>query len=384
MKEKHQLHLDGRLIAESDGAVWVPLADPTQYAIALHYEKKVPLLEGDIQSALTFRKHVAHTPQLSGAAFATCLPCIHVTIAGSYIRFSASMLGEELFVHHYTDYLSLAGPGDLQYIRRRVDHISKHFDVVREALQSLRQYYKGVQPRSRDTKDPARLRPNPTLRPTSTRSSHTRLEGLVFEDRMSFGDMQYNPALWRARYRGRPALVKFTERYSVRTHQLLAGCSPPKAPELYFAEKIVGGIWMIVMKRLKETNAENTFLDQALPSSVVNDVKAALDVLHKGGLVFGDLRRSNIMVQLENDVYRAKLIDFDNSGREVASDDPAAAEYEAGGPWYDPFLNPWPGLPQEIQPSKPMRAAHDLAMLELISPSDRLGLNEQGQVFWSK
>ncbi|KDQ10902.1 hypothetical protein BOTBODRAFT_177785 [Botryobasidium botryosum FD-172 SS1] len=160
--------------------------------------------------------------------------------------------------------------------------------------------------------------------------------------------MQYSPAMWRAKYHGCPARVKSTERHSVCAHELLAGCSPPEAPKLYFAEEIVGGIWMIVMERLKEMDAEDTFPDRAISLS---DVKAALDVLHKEELVFGDLRRPNIMVQLEVDVYRAKPIDFDNSGQEVTSGDPIAADEDSKS-WYDCFLGP--GFPQGMRPSKPI------------------------------
>lgn len=55
---------DGQPQAESDGAVLVALLPNNlpvpQRAIAVHFEWKLQLMEADIQSLCTFRKHVAH------------------------------------------------------------------------------------------------------------------------------------------------------------------------------------------------------------------------------------------------------------------------------------------------------------------------------------
>ncbi|KAK0490450.1 hypothetical protein IW261DRAFT_13590 [Armillaria novae-zelandiae] len=52
----------------------------------------------------------------------------------------------------------------------------------------------------------------------------------------------------------------------------------------------------------------------ALPPNVVGDLERALNILHAEGLVFGDLRRRNIMIIPEDNTVR--LIDFDWAGKE--------------------------------------------------------------------
>lgn len=47
-------------ITASDAAVLFPLADPESFAIALHFEGKLSLTEADVESILTYRKHVAY------------------------------------------------------------------------------------------------------------------------------------------------------------------------------------------------------------------------------------------------------------------------------------------------------------------------------------
>ncbi|KAI0338332.1 hypothetical protein BDW22DRAFT_1401804 [Trametopsis cervina] len=361
-------------ITASDAAVLFPLADPESFAIALHFEGKLSLTEADVESILTYRKHVAYRDELQGALYATCLPCIHIAIAGPYIRISVTTYGEDIFVYHVTDYISIGGPGDLQHLRRRVDYIARHFDLVRKALQALREYYASIPPRTQEQADGRRFWPNPT------RSGGERaLADLVYKDRISSEKdatrpRLYMPAMWEATYKGERVLVKFTEHYSVRAHRILADCVPPKAPKLHFAERLLGGVWMVVMEYLEGQDADKKFGHKALPGSVVADVEVVLKLLHDRGMVFGDLQRPNIMVKMEGAKYRAKLIDFDFSGKEIESEGEHTRQVglldEEGTGSYDCFLRTDPGFPQGVQPAGRMHKQHDLDMLHIISKAD--------------
>lgn len=70
---------------------------------------------------------------------------------------------------------------------------------------------------------------------------------------------------------------------------------------------------MVVMERVPG-KPMSEFEKHSLPSTVFDDVKAAIDILHDQDLVFGDLRASNIMIVGE-DKNHAMLVDFDLAGR---------------------------------------------------------------------
>jgi len=302
--------------------------------------------------------------QLNSAIKATCLPCLHLVLAGCFVRFSASIFAEDLCVRHYTGYISLCSPGDLQSLRENTKYVSKCFDIVQEALQDLQAFYRTIPPT--EIPDPARFLPNPTYRDGSTGRAQFYSKDLKFLERVTFSDTgpRYVLMLWDATYRGEPVYVKFTETYHKHAHEILANCNPPLAPRLYFADELVGGVWMVVMEKLDYPSAEQAFPDARLPESVQEDVKKALELLHQQHLVFGDLRRPNIMVRKsESGQWRAKLLDFDFCGRDFGDEVPG----DDSEPWfYDCFMNDF--NVQGMTPTMPMRMSHDLSMLENAIP----------------
>ena len=83
----------------------------------------------------------------------------------------------------------------------------------------------------------------------------------------------------------------------------------------------------------------------------MDDISAALRELHRASLVYGDIRRSNIMVDNSSGVWRGKLIDFDQSGRDASGNSAAMDDDgdEAGGTLYDCFLANEPGWPVGVK-----------------------------------
>ena len=119
---------------------------------------------------------------------------------------------------------------------------------------------------------------------------------------------------------GQRIVVKFTDRYNAKGHRLLAEHS--FAPQLLYIsseDKDAGHFGyrvMVVMEFVDSQMAEdfNPVLSKprSIWSAVCNDVKLAIETLHKADLVFGDLRTPNIMIV----DGRGKLVDFDWCGRE--------------------------------------------------------------------
>ena len=122
-------------------------------------------------------------------------------------------------------------------------------------------------------------------------------------------------AVYLARVDDKHVVVKFVSIYSIHAHNLLA--------EKGLAPKIIydgtngprhGGLFMIVMEYV-EGKTLTKFL-QSSPSqgcldAVLVSVTTAIELLHAEGLVFGDLRTPNILVDEDGHV---KIIDFDWAG----------------------------------------------------------------------
>ena len=85
-------------------------------------------------------------------------------------------------------------------------------------------------------------------------------------------------------------------------------------------------------------------------------MKAAISILHDANLVFGDMRRSNILIKRENDRLRALLIDFEWVG-------------EAGQARYPPILNDSGEIAwaEGVRPHGLMRKQHDLDMIDSLN-----------------
>jgi hypothetical protein len=104
-------------------------------------------------------------------------------------------------------------------------------------------------------------------------------------------------------------VVKFSMTYGSFGHCLLANARPKAlAPALYYCEKDenVGNLWIINMEYIPGS------ITTKFTPSHLNDIEAALNILHSGNLVFGDLRKANVLC-LPNG---AKLVDFDWCGKE--------------------------------------------------------------------
>lgn len=112
--------------------------------------------------------------------------------------------------------------------------------------------------------------------------------------------------------------VKFTRRYSAETHQFFAELG--HAPKLRAVHKLPGEWYMIAMDYSHFTPLHEMSVSltgnsgQLLQSEVCRIVRK----LHDGGLVHGDIRQANILVDrtsLSGGGVRWHMVDFDWSGK---------------------------------------------------------------------
>lgn len=148
------------------------------------------------------------------------------------------------------------------------------------------------------------------------------------------------------------AVVKFVDRYSTEAHDLLAGHN--YAPRLLS----IGPVWvgdevaqrgcdeqqMVMMEYVEGKPCMELFGAGPIPENIVGQVRDALALLHENGMVHGDIRRRNIIV--ENTGRRVKIVDFDWAGK-------------IGKTKYPLDLNrvfPWP---KDVKPGRAIKVAHD-------------------------
>ena len=112
-------------------------------------------------------------------------------------------------------------------------------------------------------------------------------------------------------------IVKFVGRYGKEVHKLCADNN--FAPALYSCQFLPEhSVWMLVMAKDDGFRTLKSALDDQTvhkPAAVKENLKNALECIHRNAYVHGDFRSPNILVNNDGEV---KLIDFDWSGKEAS------------------------------------------------------------------
>ena len=310
--------------------------------------------------------------QYSGRRLKTNHPVILIGLAGDHLELSSAIfLGDD--VHQSAPFAQRLCLGF--HAHDNIFRLAQAFKAVTIAAKSILGYYADLNRYPPPAGSTAHMFPNPTRL-----DGDPLLENLRFKCRLSRAGTRVTlPKLEDDRRLGlyiasMPAppssaaasdievVVKFTARYNVKAHRLLAEAG--LAPRLYSCSRVLGELYMVVMEFLPgKTMLHSCRGCKYLPWSVYADIEAAIQRLHAEGIVFGDLRLSNIMCfepkatsesvfGPEQGPMRAKLIDFDWAG---------VADVERYPAMLDDSLRDWaPG----VERYGVMRAEHDLAMLE--------------------
>jgi len=170
--------------------------------------------------------------------------------------------------------------------------------------------------------------PNPTAYPPNSTTRFPKLDFLCKVDRADgtelavVNEANKHHALYLAEMvigtSKRVVLVKFSAKYHEDAHRLLAGANPPLAPALHFCTRVIGDMCMVGMEYVPKSEGQSLFFaspPQPALEGVRKGIDRALDLLHEKGLVFGDLRESNVLY-LPKDGGRVLLVDFDGVGRD--------------------------------------------------------------------
>lgn len=270
-----------------------------------------------------------------------------ISVAGPYISFGGAILVDAFTVESFTDYIYLGGN---PFAQERIIQLARIFVVLSQALLSLKRFYQEL--KLKPTPDLPRLFPCPTY--FSDRMPQTKL---TFTARFNYEGREsddYRRSLFRGTYGDKEVLIKFCARYGGDGHRIVA--EKRHAPELFFCEQIQGGVTMVIMKFIAGQDAYYRFKNFDLPPSILDDVKSAIEVLHGVGLVFGDLRRPNIIIDKLTGQERALLIDFEWVGQDGQARYPALLNDSGVIRWAN-----------GVQPHAIMKQEHDLEMINKLN-----------------
>jgi serine/threonine protein kinase len=111
-------------------------------------------------------------------------------------------------------------------------------------------------------------------------------------------------------------LVKYTWRYSEAAHNYLA--SHGSAPRIQRCVRISADWTAVIMDKSTYQRLYGLRLSDAEQEKVRHKVRSVVQTLHQGGFVHGDIRDTNILIDIESlasEDVAIHLIDFDWAGR---------------------------------------------------------------------
>ncbi|KAI5121423.1 hypothetical protein M0805_006186 [Coniferiporia weirii] len=265
-------------------------------------------------------------------------PSFILAIAGPWLCVLGGIYADKAIVQPLTDYLWLGG--DI-FSDDRLLSISRLFAALKSAISTLRQYYWSLSDVAGDS-------PNgfPFVRNYLTET---------FSYMTPLAEDHPHKLIYKAKHeRSRqPLVVKFVSTYCAQAHRLLA--EHQLAPTLHYAgtedagAQTYGGRYMIVMD----------FVDTApsldsLSEGQIGQVRRAVDLLHSHNIVFGDLRRPNILITAEKG--NVMVIDFDWCNQAGEGLYPASLNQDGDIDWSE-----------GVGPSCVMMKQHDLDVLKKLS-----------------
>ena len=242
-------------------------------------------------------------------------PCILIGTAGPNMTVNGAVFADKIVSQRLTDVHIApdASTSDGTPLDEAAHRVARLFRALRMALEELDMYYARFAALSPSSASPTSVAPAPPY--ISPHFTSFRMDGknvtLDYFERFTNG----NP--WRAVFAAdahtdsgtkTTVVVKFAYRYSRAAHELLAQHDPPLAPRLWFCEKVASvGMHVVVTDCIADFDR-----DSALSAAERASARDAVALLHRHGLVFGDLRRPNVLRRGDGGV---RLIDFDWCGK---------------------------------------------------------------------
>ena len=290
------------------------------------------------------------------------MPVVLLALAGDCLVVSTAIFTDSMYADELLSIKLFFG----SHASNNVLCVARIFMAINKCMEGLRGLYKDLKANPQKTPPAKVLWPNPTVNPSKSTKSIPKLEFFSKLDHFNgtpinkavINEENKRHAMYLARMQPEGSdlvsviLVKFAIQYNKSAHCLLTKhCPDPSlAPRLYTRMSVISDMEMVVMEYIpasKGSSLEGSPKPFPARDVVHWDVSKALELLHRQGLIFGDLQELNILYLLEVDC--ALLIDFDGVGRD-------------GVDWYPACLNPDVDL--SVERLQIMDKSHDLENLE--------------------
>ncbi|CAE6483227.1 unnamed protein product [Rhizoctonia solani] len=295
---------------------------------------------------------------LPGFVDRCCCPSILVAIAGPWMTILGAIFLDRPVIQPMTDFLWV-GYNPTQ--PSNIDRLARVFYSLSEARKELEEYYSqlpspdqvgaSVFPYLTHYVDPTGKRVEFEYKKNANRTDRPSGKKELVFFAQTLGDSPTR------------IVVKFVTRYHSEAHRLLA--KEGLAPKLLYdsmdsTDRPAPDYSMIVMEYVAGGDlGQNN--DCSFPLGVAEDVEKAIKLLHARYLVFGDLRKPNIMLvkDVAGRAIGAKLIDFEWCGKHLEERYPSS-------------MNMTITWATGVRPGALLDKAHDMEMLR------RLGLRRVG------
>ncbi|KAK0462874.1 uncharacterized protein EV420DRAFT_1618841 [Desarmillaria tabescens] len=295
----------------------------------------IPLIVMEIKHSITQASYSVLNlwtdSELSYIRDKCCCPTFILVGGGPYLSVLGVVWTDRFIVQRLTNVMCV-GEATI-HEEAHLYRLSRIFTSLRHCLRTLNLFYDGILKRTDLELIPNQPHPRYFPYPASFTEydSETRTE-FKYLDVLESDSTNVTFLAQTTSEVPRKLIVKFVDRYGVNAHVCLAengmaprllfcgllngvddarsvesACGATKSGGLY-----LGPLRMVVMEYIDGTSAQEIPLD-VWPADAYSQVKAAVTQLHCEGLVFGDLRRPNVMFTHDSKVM---LIDFDWAGKE--------------------------------------------------------------------
>ncbi|KAJ6610940.1 hypothetical protein B0H10DRAFT_1919177 [Mycena sp. CBHHK59/15] len=243
--------------------------------------------EPSVQGSFSYMKFWAD-PTHQRIREGCCCPSFIVGLAGPWLVIVGAVFTSQIIAQRLTDYLWLGNSrvNDDGHVLR----VARILHSLQASIEELQMYYLDLQPQRFDPKQP-----HPRFFPSIT-SYELNGEAVTF---IYISPLESDPACMTflaallARLRLAPELIHF---------------GSISAPGLCY-----GGFQMAVMDYVEGQTLSDAYNDNPLPARVKEAISRGLEALHEADIVYGDLRRPNIMIRDEDQAV--VFIDFDWAGK---------------------------------------------------------------------
>ncbi|KAF5357457.1 hypothetical protein D9757_012969 [Collybiopsis confluens] len=291
---------------------------------------------------------------------ACCCPSFLISLAGPWITISGAIFAESVVVQRLTDLICLENGRDQD--DEKVFAVARVFRALVWAVSDLKDWY--INHRA-DLTPGTRSLSLPEERFFPLANSYTAADGIT----VSFKYLNWLKApsptcrvfLAVRSDNEEKVVVKFVERYGEIAHKQLAKAG--LAPKLLYC----GSIWKETTQQLgmgKRKMVVMEYIEGKHPHGGVSDsvrdaIANAIQGLHQNGLVHGDIRLPNIIIQDSDqsnpnldEAKRVRILDFDWAGKDGEVRYPLGLVMD--------------GRPVDAVEDSPICTFHDHAMIEAL------------------